>query len=245
MADFPALPLWTDAYLADTSHFSHAEHGCYLLLLMTMWRAPECRLPNDDQFLARRFNLSVDDIKAQFRPLIVEFCQSTGNWITQKRLTRERAYVSARTKKRSDAAKLRWNKGKGSYNADAPTPTPTPTVESKNSVSSLRSETAAPAPFEGRQNEEQEAPKPGPQPPPDLWKAVYDLGRPLIGAAQTTKLRRHCNDDAARSLDLLRLAEGKSDPREYVGAILRGDAGARADDVLAETERLYRDLGVS
>ena len=45
------------------------------------------------------------------------------------------------------------------------------------------------------------------------------------------------------ALDLLRRCERKNDPREYANAILRGDA--RADDVLAETERLYRDLGVS
>ena len=39
--------------------------------------------------------------------------------------------------------------------------------------------------------------------------------------------------------------EGKTDPLEYANAILRGDAGARVDDVLADTDRLYRDLGVS
>jgi hypothetical protein len=46
-------------------------------------------------------------------------------------------------------------------------------------------------------------------------------------------------------MQTLQLAALKSDPREYIGAVLRGSAEARADDVLAETERLYRDLGVS
>src|SRR4051812_21801143 len=59
MAEFPALPLWTDAYLADCGHLSDAEHGRYFLLLMAMWRAPECRLPNDNDWLARRFRRSV------------------------------------------------------------------------------------------------------------------------------------------------------------------------------------------
>jgi hypothetical protein len=43
----------------------------------------------------------------------------------------------------------------------------------------------------------------------------------------------------------LELCGSKSNAREYLNAVLRGEAGARADDVLAETDRLYRDLGVS
>jgi len=46
-------------------------------------------------------------------------------------------------------------------------------------------------------------------------------------------------------LRTLEQASAKSDAREYIGAVLRGDTGARADSVLAETARLYRDLGVA
>ena len=42
MATFPALPLWTDAYLSDTDHLTFEEHGVYLRLLMMIWRNPEC-----------------------------------------------------------------------------------------------------------------------------------------------------------------------------------------------------------
>lgn len=45
MAEYPALPLWTDAYEADCSHLSDAEDGCYLRLIIEMWRSRHCRIP--------------------------------------------------------------------------------------------------------------------------------------------------------------------------------------------------------
>lgn len=53
MAQFPQLPLYTDAYLADTRHLNAAQHGAYLLLLMMAWRTPDCAIPDDDDILAR------------------------------------------------------------------------------------------------------------------------------------------------------------------------------------------------
>ncbi len=58
MAQFPALPFWTDAYLGDTSHLTTIEHGAYLLLLFTAWRSKDCSLPDDDKLLARYARLS-------------------------------------------------------------------------------------------------------------------------------------------------------------------------------------------
>ena len=52
MAEYPALPLWTDAYLADTTHLTDAEHGVYFQLVVHAWRSPDCRLPNDAKWLA-------------------------------------------------------------------------------------------------------------------------------------------------------------------------------------------------
>jgi hypothetical protein len=53
-----------------------------------------------------------------------------------------------------------------------------------------------------------------------------------------TNLLRHCDGDCQRVLEVLRRAESKSEPREYLGAVLRGDTGVRADEALAQTERL-------
>ena len=53
MAQFPMLPLYTDAFMADTAHLSTVEVGAYLLLLMAAWRTRECALPNDERKLQR------------------------------------------------------------------------------------------------------------------------------------------------------------------------------------------------
>ncbi len=112
MAKFPAMPLWTDAYLADCGHLNDAETGRYLMILIHLWRAPGQRFPNNDAWLARKFRRSVDDVRTQLRPLIEEFCRNTGNWISQDRLSREFSYVLEKSQKQSARAKSRWNKEK-------------------------------------------------------------------------------------------------------------------------------------
>jgi uncharacterized protein YdaU (DUF1376 family) len=124
--------------MADCGHLPDDEFGVYMKLLIAMWRAPNQRLPNDDQWLARRFVRSVEAVRQTIRPLIQEFCQTDGNWITQKRLLREFAFVSESRKKQSDRAKSRWNKENGlsrgnAASGNAPTPTPTPTPLKKES----------------------------------------------------------------------------------------------------------------
>lgn len=119
MAQFPYLPLWTDAYLADTSHLTDAEHGIYLQLLMLIWRSPECRIPNDDEWIARRFRRSSAQVKKDIRPIIKDFCKSTGNWITQGRLKDEWERAKNISNNQSVRAKSRWNKDKMVYPSDA------------------------------------------------------------------------------------------------------------------------------
>src|SRR5579872_836882 len=139
MADFAALPLFTDAYLADTAHLTDAEHGCYLRILMLMWRSPGCRLPDDDKWLSRKLSKSCEDIISHVRPLMREFCESDGNWVTQKRLQKEWLYVQRAVKQRTDSAKSRLSKEKNSsigyarnktpaVRSHVPSPSPSPTI---------------------------------------------------------------------------------------------------------------------
>jgi uncharacterized protein YdaU (DUF1376 family) len=134
MAEFPALPLWTDAYLGDTTHLTTIEHGAYLLLLMAMWRA-NGSLPDDDRMLARYTKLTAGQW-ARIAPTVRPFFRSENGRISQGRLTDELKHVRQHSTKQSNAAKARWLKSNDTNDAtampnechgNAPTPTPTPT----------------------------------------------------------------------------------------------------------------------
>lgn len=113
MAEFPALTLWTDAYLSDTRHLSTVEHGAYLLLLMEAWRRPHCDLPDDDMILARLSGLSGKEW-GKIKPIIMAFWTRDGRSKTwkQKRLVKERDAARVRSKSASDNSSKRWNKTK-------------------------------------------------------------------------------------------------------------------------------------
>ena len=151
MADYPALPLWTDAYLADTRHLTTRQHGAYLLLLMEAWRRPTCSLPDDDGLLARLSGLSAAEW-AEDGGEVLAFFNRDGRkktW-TQDRLTRERRYVASKSLSQRDKSLKRWKAAKKDdavgmpegmperCRSDAPTPTPTPTIKDEPKVSSKK-----------------------------------------------------------------------------------------------------------
>ena len=86
MAEFPALPFFTDAYLADTRHLTTEEHGAYLLLLMCAWRTRGCALKDDNRQLARMAGVSPTKWK-RLRPVLAEFFTVAGGLWHQKKLT--------------------------------------------------------------------------------------------------------------------------------------------------------------
>lgn len=135
MADFPALPLWTDALAADTDHLTHEEYGLYQRMLNVAWRLSSCDLPNDAKWLMRRFRLSSVQYDELCQPIIDEFWTlNQKGRLEQKRLKRERNYVAEKSETNRRSATKRWDKTKKDYaNAmrmqcerNAPTPTPTP-----------------------------------------------------------------------------------------------------------------------
>lgn len=115
-------------------------------LLILIWRSPECRVPNDLAWIARR--LRVDEAEMPtLQSVVSEFLISTGNWLTQKRLKREWAYTFEKRKKNIESAKSRWsnrkdtsernatNTGVGNANAMPPHPHPHPHKEREANAS--------------------------------------------------------------------------------------------------------------
>lgn len=147
MADFPALPLWTDALLGDTLHLSAEEFGAYLLLLIVSWRTPTCTLPDDDDDLARYCRVSKRRWQQRLRPRLEPFFTINAQTWKQKRLLAERDFVARNAAQKSKAGTASALKRKetastavteplqrlGQRKANrTATPTPTPTPISKN-----------------------------------------------------------------------------------------------------------------
>lgn len=101
-----ALPLFGDAYLADTSHLSLEEHGAYLKLLMIAWRSPDCALPDDDRRLATILGCTTKKWAA-LKPAVMAFWTQTEKGWEQKRLSKERAWVKEKSAKSRAAALAR------------------------------------------------------------------------------------------------------------------------------------------
>lgn len=102
MAEFPSLPLFTDAYLGDTTHLNTFEHGAYLLLLIVSWRSPGCCLPDDDLLLARYTRMTRDKWR-KIRPTLEPFFRIEGGFWHQARLQNELQHLQSRRKQQVEA----------------------------------------------------------------------------------------------------------------------------------------------
>lgn len=105
----PAIPLFGDAYLADTRHLSLEEHGAYLQLIMIAWRIDGCCLPDDDARLARMLGVTAARWR-KLKPVVMAFWTLEGGSWKQARLTKERQFVEEKRAKNKASADARWSK---------------------------------------------------------------------------------------------------------------------------------------
>jgi uncharacterized protein YdaU (DUF1376 family) len=105
MAEYPALSIWTDAYLADTRHLTAAQHGAYLLLLFEAWRSPTCSLPIDDRKLAPLAAMTLRQWQQNKEVVLAFWEQRNGFRFYQKRLLQERARADSRRQQMVEAGK--------------------------------------------------------------------------------------------------------------------------------------------
>lgn len=160
----PAIPLFGDAYLADTRHLSLEEHGAYLQLLMIAWRSPDCALPDDDARICRMLGVTAKKW-SRLRPVVMAFWTLGSAGWEQKRLSKERRFVAKKSEQNRAAATARWDdksletNGAGDADAmpnampercvnDAPPPTLREEEEKKEEVTA--SDDAQPLAFPGR-----------------------------------------------------------------------------------------------
>lgn len=236
MATFPALMIWTDAYLGDTHHLTTEEHGAYMLMLMTAWRSPGCCLRDDDVFLARVAKANVQRWRCRLRPAMIHFWDIHDGVWTQRRLLEERAKVEAISQKRSMASRKKWESQKrrkpldgndsGNANADAigmqrarATPHPHP-VDSETRPSS---ELPFCPELQNITPTQESKQTPGGVGQADLDTLLYQRGKALLGrkaGGQITKLRSAVGSVGA-ALQVIDDAQHKESPAEYVAGAIR------------------------
>ncbi len=85
MSQAPVMPIYTDAYLADTMHLTCEQHGAYLKLLIVTWRNNGNPLPDDNERLCRILGLTMKRW-LKMRPVIEEFFDLSDNTWRQKKL---------------------------------------------------------------------------------------------------------------------------------------------------------------
>jgi uncharacterized protein YdaU (DUF1376 family) len=86
------MPLFPDAFIADTQHLSLEERGAYMHILMVTWRNNGRALPDDPKRMARTLAVTVKRWE-KLRPVLAEFFDlSAGTW-RQRRLEKEWEFV--------------------------------------------------------------------------------------------------------------------------------------------------------
>lgn len=121
MAEYPHLPISTDAIIADTQHLSGAQLGAYFSMLMVAWRDRDNSLPNDNSQLARIAKMSRSAWAENREILLAFWFLESGRW-RQKRLDATRKKVKDSIKQKVDAAEARWLKNNKTNDADASQP---------------------------------------------------------------------------------------------------------------------------
>jgi len=102
MAEYPAMPLFTDAIIADCMHLTGEEFGHYMRLLIFCWRTTDCRLPNDDLRLRTMLGLTPKKWLS-IKPILLSFFVEIDNELMQKKLTKVRRAVQQSVEQKRDA----------------------------------------------------------------------------------------------------------------------------------------------
>lgn len=101
MSQAPAMPVFTDALIGDTTHLTAAEFGAYCLILFVTWRNNGQPLPDDNIRMARVCRMTPAQW-AKSRPILAAFFDLTAGVWRQKRLEKEWNYVAKNIEKKRE-----------------------------------------------------------------------------------------------------------------------------------------------
>ena len=237
MSDFPYLPLYVNDYLGDTRHLTNEMHGAYLLLLMEAWRRKDCRLPDDDELLARLSGFTPHKWKTA-KKTVMDFWHLSDDYWYNNKLIEVRKNQETKREKKSRAGKASARKRKENIS----TPVQQETQQKANTDPNAN---ATEHPTDGQQTHNPY------KPPYPLSEETSRLGDQIFEAVDQEFRRRWPNDPTPRDARLIAaecqdFATEGATPEIVVDAI-KPKLGARSSppgslsgysgDVIATTRR--------
>lgn len=192
----PKMPIHIGDYQRDTGHLRATEHGAYLLLMFHYWSTGG--LPNSDDHLATIARLSRGEWK-KIKPTLQAFFKD--GW-SHGRID----YDLEKARSISDAAREAGKASGRSRSVKPPLNDRSPTVQPTLEPSNLSKKDAAPAAAD-----------------PEV--ELFRRGREVLGKAGgglISKLLVAKQKNVALARAAIEQASTKSDPREYIGAVIRG-----------------------
>lgn len=199
----PWMPLYIADYLKKTTHLGALESGAYLHLIMDYWQNDG--LPDDDRQLARIAKMTDREWK-RARPVLQAFFYN--GW-KHKRIDEEIAHTAEVSNKRSAVASARQAalREQAESNSDSKPTAIAPAIADTLHTTQRKEDAAGAA--------------------PDPEVELFRRGREVLGkqaGGLVSKLLAAKQKNIALTRAAIEQASTKSDPREYIGAILRGPA---------------------
>ena len=240
MAGLSRFDMYPRDWISGTRELSDRARGAYIDLLCRMYDLGR-HLDHDERELCRF--LGYRDHR-QLRPVLDEL-------ITKGKIILDGGKLfNARTMREIEAAQQKIAAGKKGGR-----PRKSGTSEAPARHQRASSDHFQGASIEENQGDNKNPPSPSPSPskyipptegaeaPLDPKKAVFDFGKSILpgkSGGQIKRLIDYHHSDLSATMATLRLASGKSDPAEYVGAILKGGREPETD-----WNAEYRRMGVS
>lgn len=194
----PWMPLYIADYLRKTTHLGALESGAYLHLIMDYWQNDG--LPDDDKKLARIAKMTDREWKAAKATLQAFFHDG---WRHEK-IDEEIARAADVSTKRSAIASARQAQIR----------------EQQDSKPSAIAPAIADTPYTSQEERKEDA-APAALPEADLFRRGKEiLGKNGGGIIKNLLKAKQNNVPLARAA--IEQASTKDDPREYIGAIIRG-----------------------